>query len=191
MAYDAAVSAMEADPESLEAAFVAALALARAGANERARTSATDLLTRIESAADVPIKLREDAAALVARLAKQEALATQSDDRPALLRHAADLYEAVADRYGRFYTRINAATLRLLAGDLERARQLAEQARRLVIAGRDSEPDDYWLDATEAEAALILGDENAASEALARAVAVARGRSRGAGSDTTPTPTRL
>ena len=42
-----------------------------------------------------------------------------------------------------------------------------------MIAGRNSEPDDYWLHATEAEAALILGDEDAAGEALARAVAVA------------------
>ncbi len=173
MAYDAAVSAMEADPESLESAFVAALALARAGASERARASATELLARIDDVTDVPIKLREDAAALVARLAKQDALATQGDDRPAQLRQSADLYEAIADRYGRFYTRINAATLRLLAGDRERARQLAEQTRRLVIAARESEPDDYWLDATEAEAALILGDVKAASRALTRAVAVA------------------
>ncbi len=173
MAYDAAVSAMEADPESLESAFVAALALARAGASKRARAAATELLARIEDATDVPIRLREDAAALVARLAKQDALATQGDDRPAQLRQSADLYEAIADRYGRFYTRINAATLRLLAGELERARKLAEQTRRLVIAARKTEPDDYWLDATEAEATLILGDVEAASRALTRAVAVA------------------
>ena len=173
MAYDAAVSAMEADPESLESAFVAALALARAGATERARTSATELLARIDVIAEVPVRLREDASALVARLAKQEALANQGDDRSALLRQAADLYEAIADRYGRFYTRINAATLRLLAGDLERARQLTEQTLRLVMAARKGEPDDYWLDATEAEAALILGDVEAANRALSRAVAVA------------------
>ena len=123
MAYDAAVSAMEADPESLECAFVAALALARAGASKRARASATELLARIDDATDVPMNIREDAAALVARLAKQDALATQGDDRSAQLRRSADLYEAIADRYGRFYTRINAATLRLLAGDLERARR--------------------------------------------------------------------
>jgi len=133
------------------------------------------LLARIDEAtdADVPVRLREDAAALVARLAKQDALAAQGDDRPARLRHAADLYEAIADQYGRFYTRINTATLRLLAGDLERARQLAEQTRQVVTEARRSEPDDYWLDATEAEAALILGDVDAASAALARAVAVA------------------
>lgn len=173
MAYDAAVSAMGADPESLESAFVAALALARAGASERARVSATELSARIDVTAEVPVRLREDAAALVARLAKQDALTTQGDDRPALLRYAADLYEAIADRYGRFYTRINAATLRLLAGDLERARQLAEETRHLVTEARRSDPADYWLDATEAEAALILGDVEAASRALTCAVAVA------------------
>ncbi len=152
MAYDAAVSAMEADPESLEAGFVAALALARAGAAERAGAAATELLAKIDATTDVPIWLREDAAALVARLAKEDALAARGDDRVAKLRQAADLYEAIADRYGRFYTCINAATFRLLAGDLERARVLAEQARQLVAAERETESDDYWRDATEAEA---------------------------------------
>lgn len=158
IAYDLAVSAMEAGPENLEARFLAALALARAGAIERARTSATELLTRIEAASDVPISLCEDAAALVACLAKDEALATEGEIRRTRLREAADLYEAVADKYGRFYTLINASTLRLLAGDRERARRLARQARALVTAARRNEPeDDYWREATEAEASLVLG----------------------------------
>ena len=127
----------------------------------------------MDSANDVPIKLREDAAALTARLAKEDALATNGGERPARLRKAADLYEEIADRYGRSYTRINAATLRLLAGDLEKARQLAEQASQLVAQARRSDPDDYWLDATEAEAALILGDVVTARRALTRAVAAA------------------
>jgi hypothetical protein len=173
MAYDAAVSAMEAEPESLESAFVAALALARAGAIERARAAATKLLARMDDATDVPIQLREDAAALVARLMKQDALETHDDHRTALLRHAADLYEAIADRYGRFYTRINAATLRLLAGDLDGARPLAEQALNIVAEARRHDPDDYWLDATEAEAALILGDVETARQALSRALVAA------------------
>ena len=175
IAYDLAVSAMEADPECLEARFVAALALARAGAVERARTSATELLTRIEAASDVPISLCEDAAALVARLAKDEALATEGEIRRTRLREAADLYEAVADKYGRFYTLINASTLRLLAGDLEIARRLARQARALVAAARRNEPEeDYWREATEAEASLILGEAETARRALSRAVAIAR-----------------
>ena len=42
-----------------------------------------------------------------------------------------------------------------------------------MIAARKGEPDDYWLDATDAEVALILGNVEAANRALTRAVAVA------------------
>lgn len=172
-AYDEAVSAVEADPEDLEARFVAALALARSGAVERARAAAAELLTRIESTPDVTILLREDAAALVARLAKDEALTAHGPDRVTRLRQAADLYEEVANRFGRFYTCINAATLRLLAGDTERAQQLARLALDLVATSRLTEPaDDYWREATAAEAALILGDVDDARHLLARAAAI-------------------
>jgi hypothetical protein len=119
MAYDAATSALRAEPENLEAGFVAALASARAGAAERARVLSTELLSRIEIIADVPIWLREDAGALVARLAKDDALASEGKDRPRRLRQAADLYETIADKYGRFYSLNNAATHRLLAGSSE------------------------------------------------------------------------
>ena len=113
MAYDSAVSALEEDPESLEARFVSALALARAGAADRARAAATDLVARIEVSSDAPRPLCEDAAALVARLAKDEALATEGSGRTIRLRQAADLYQAVADQYGGFYhlhQRCDAAT---------------------------------------------------------------------------------
>ncbi len=174
MAYDSAVSALEEDPESLEARFVSALALARAGAADRARTAATDLVARIEVSRDAPRPLCEDAAALVARLAKDEALTTEGTGRKIKLRQAADLYQAVADQYGGFYTCINAATLRLLGGDLGRSRKLAAHALHLVTAARESEPtDDYWRDATEAEAELLLGEVEEARRALSRAVAVA------------------
>ena len=174
MAYDSAVSALEEDPESLEARFVSALALARAGAADRARTAATDLVARIEVSRGAPRPLCEDAAALVARLAKDEALATEGTGRKIKLRQAADLYQAVADQYGGFYTCINAATLRLLGGDLVGSRKLAAHALHLVTAARESEPiDDYWRDATEAEAELLLGEVEEARRALSRAVAVA------------------
>ena len=60
-----------------------------------------------------------------------------------------------------------------------------------MTAARESEPDDYWRDATEAEAALILGDMEAAGRALARAVAVAGDDFAAAGRDTTPARARL
>ena len=85
VAYDEAVTALRADGDDLEARFVVALTLARTGATERARAAAAELLTRIEMAAVVPGSLREDAEALVARLAKDEALTTTGDDRPMLL----------------------------------------------------------------------------------------------------------
>ena len=44
VAYDEAMAAVEADPDHLEARFVAALALARSGAVGRAQIAATDLL---------------------------------------------------------------------------------------------------------------------------------------------------
>jgi tetratricopeptide (TPR) repeat protein len=174
LAYDEATSAVEADPDHLEARFVAALALARSGAVERAGAAAAELLERLSSAADASVSLREDAAALVARLAKDEALATSGSDRLERLRRAADLYEAAARQFGRFFTCINAATLRLLAGDVERARQLARAASDLVATDRASgSTDDYWLEATAAEAALIVGDLDEVRRTLAIAAEIA------------------
>ena len=174
VAYDEAMSAVEADPDHLEARFVAALALARSGAVERAETAAAELLERLSSTADAPVSLREDAAALVARLAKDEALATSGPDRRERLRQAADLYEAAARQFGLYFTCINAATLRLLAGDEGRAQELARAAIDLVAANRASgSTADYWLEATAAEAALIVNDLDVVRRALAAAVEIA------------------
>lgn len=174
LAYDEATSALEADPDHLEARFVSALALARSGAVERAGAAAAELLNRLSSAADASVSLREDAAALVARLAKDEALATSGSDRVERLRQAADLYEAAARQFGRFFTCINAATLRLLAGDVERARTLARAASDLVATDRASDStDDYWLEATAAEAALIVGDLDEVGRRLGVAAEIA------------------
>ncbi len=175
-AYDDAMVALEADPDDLDAHFVAALALARSGAVERARSAADELVQCVDAAIDASPALREDAAALVARLAKDEALATRGTARRQRLGAAADLYERVADRYGRYYSCINAATLRLLAGDVARAKRLAARARDAVAADRDeSEHDDYWREATDAEAALILGDVDGARRALAVAARMVGG----------------
>jgi hypothetical protein len=174
VAYDEAVSAADADPDDLDARFLAALALARAGGRDRARVAAADLLAAIESTPAVSLSLREDAAALVARIAKDEAFSVTGNDRTARIRHAADLYEAVADRFDRYYACINAATLRLLAADVEHARSLARRARDLVAAERATAVgDDYWREATDAEAALILGDADGAHRMLVRAATIA------------------
>ena len=146
---------------------------ARAGPFRRARTGCprgARGASAVEAQADAPVQLREDADALVARLAKDEALeASDRESRTKLARIAAELYEAAADRYGRHYSCVNAATLWLIAGDRDRARDLAARARLLAAEAGD---DEYWRCATEAEASLVLEDVAAAQVALARAAAV-------------------
>jgi class 3 adenylate cyclase len=85
------------------------------------------------------------------------------------------LYETAARRHGRYFSSINAATMWLLAANPVRSRQLATRA--LLLAGadppRDSE-DAYWRVATQAEAALLLGDLPLARESLERAGSLGR-----------------
>lgn len=173
IAYDEAITALEEDPDNLDAHFLAALALARAGASERAGDAARDLLARIGTRPDVPIALRADAEALIARLAKDTALAAIGDERRGRLLRAAELYEGVAAKFGGYYSCINASTLRLLAGDVERAHELARQAQLLVATDRKANPAaDYWREATAAEAALVLGDVDAAHDEVRRAAVI-------------------
>jgi class 3 adenylate cyclase/tetratricopeptide (TPR) repeat protein len=174
IAYDEACSVLDRNPDDLEARYLAALSLARAGATSRARELIDEVLRRAESATDVPPKFHEDSRALIARLSKDDALASTGAQRTALLRHAATLYAAVADSFGGFYSCINAATLYLLAGETDRAREFAERAQQLVDADRARDPDgDYWREATAAEAALVLGDTDSARSALISATAFA------------------
>lgn len=169
IAYDHAMSVLDRDPDDLEARLVAALALARAGIHESARGATSELLARIGTRTDVPLWLREDAEALVGRLAKDRALTSTGPARTPRLQEAAELYEAVATRYGRFFSCVNAATLRLLAGETERARVLAQRSVELAMSTGTDDIDDYWRCATEAEAALVLDDVPRATSALERA----------------------
>lgn len=171
LAYDAASEVLQSDESDVEARYVAALALVRAGARERARLAIDDLHAALARAAEVRPGLREDAEALEGRLAKELALAARGAERAELAATAAKLYEAVADRYDRYFTCINAATLWLVAGDEGRAHALATRARDLVQAAADEPGGEYWRAATDAEAALVLGDVEAARAALQIAAA--------------------
>jgi len=174
LAYDAASGAVTADPGNLDARYLVALALIRAGARDRARFALDDLNAALVGADGVGAGLREDAEALEGRLAKELALAARGTERAALAARAASIYEAVADRHDRYFTCINAASMWLIAGDVERARGLAKRALTLTRKAEADEPDTdpYWRVATEAEAALVLGDIEAATSSLARAAAL-------------------
>src|SRR5450631_1675096 len=73
VAYDAATSVLESDPMHYEACYLAALALLRSGAEERASSELDRLITAIAGEAGLSPELREDIEALSARVAKDRA----------------------------------------------------------------------------------------------------------------------
>jgi hypothetical protein len=170
IAYDRASELVEQDPTDLDARYLAALASARAGAAERAAESLAQLQRLLAHGDTLPARLLEDTEALGARLAKDRAMAASGTARVLLARQAADLYEAAAESFGGYYSCINAATLRMIAGDGLRARTLAARAKCLAELGAPGEPDDaYWRQATVAEADLLVGDVAGTAQALERA----------------------
>jgi hypothetical protein len=160
-ACDLAGQGLDEHPGDIALQHRAVLALARAGSTEQAARRFEQYgLSRVGS---------EDVRALQARIAKDTALAAEGEERRLQAIRSAALYEAIfADTHG-YYPGINAATLRLVGGDVASAHRLARLV--LEIVGRGGS-DDYYSAATEAEALLLLDDVPAARSALERAAAL-------------------
>ena len=172
LAFDQADQAVDAYPGDTLLQYYAVLSLARAGATDRAEEELERFGFDRHTQPGTSAVLAEDVATLRARLAKDRALAASGSQRLARARRAAELYEAIFLRLRRPYACINAATMWLLAGDDARAAELARSAVNLTRRQTPgSAAESYWVFATEAEAALILGDSAAATEALTRAAA--------------------
>jgi hypothetical protein len=160
-AHDRAMAAIEAGAEDPRLRHRAVLTLARPGATARALELFERL--RLQDAPDT------EAAALGARLLKDLALATAGPRAGLLARAAAERYEALWRETGEGYHGVNAAALRLLAGDRAAA---AERARAVLRRHRDdADGGDYWSAATAAEAALLAGDAERAVRLLEEAEA--------------------
>jgi class 3 adenylate cyclase len=105
--------------------------------------------------------------ALDARLAKEHALSALGDERSRHALTAATLYECIHARTGGTFSGINAASMWLFAGDAERAAMLARQVLASCGGERPASPEEaYYIAATEAEAALLLGDLDKAETKL-------------------------
>jgi adenylate cyclase len=167
-AYDRAVTALEAIPDDLEVHYLAVLALVRSGATTTALAQIDERFGALgPETPDASPQLLEDIAALRARIAKEHALADLTPERAAV---AAAAYEEVFDRFHGSYPCINAATLWLLAGEVDRARRLAAEALAITRGETPgSTVDAYWAAATEAESLLVLGEPDGARAALVRA----------------------
>lgn len=111
----------------------------------------------------------EDWLALRGRLEKDLALRAQPRSWRQFAR-AAEAYEAAFKRHGGYYSAINAASMRLLAGQARQAHKLAEQTLELLaVRSAPDEIERYYQHVTRAEALLLLGDAQACALALRQA----------------------
>ena len=138
--------------------FLEALAAARSGSSGRCREI---LLSRPDILAQ-----EADAPALLARTFKDAWKATMD---PHFLERSFEYYlQAYRDAPTNAFPGVNAASMALLAGKTETARELAAEVRR-CLDGSNSE--DYWTLVTRAECSLILGDVDLAKEGYRAACA--------------------
>jgi len=171
LAYNSVQAGLERWPGHARLRQLQALALARSGDIERAN-AILDKLAR-EGIDDA------ETLGMLARTHKDLALIADGDRRSAHLRAGFQLYEQ-AYRTARkdgadaaaSYTGINAATMAVLMGDLPRARDIAGDVREVCARVTDAH-ERYWREATLGEAALILGDPDAAVAHYAQAAKVA------------------
>lgn len=171
-AWDKVSEKVGAGEKSVELLYWGVLALARAGATEQALTHFERLAEAL--AGDVPRKLRIRIGSLHARLLKDRALNGPAAERADRLAEAARAYEEVYFLYPDSFPGVNASTLWTLAGDREHARQIATQVLALCAGQKPEEgEEEYYLRASEAEAALALGDRDGAAASLEKAAASA------------------
>ena len=174
LAYNAAQTGLQKWPDHARLRQLQALALARSGDIERANTILDKLAG--EGMHDA------ETLGMLARTHKDLALtATGAARRAAHLEAGFRLYERAyrsarsEDAAAASYTGINAATMAVLMGDLDRARAIATDVREMCQR-IDGDHDRYWKEATLGEAALILGDARSAAAHYAGAARLAKRR---------------
>jgi class 3 adenylate cyclase len=165
LAYDVAAQGRELLAGDLRLTQLFALALARLGSTDKANTLVREL---IQAGHD-----DEETLGMLASTCKDLGLkATESSECRRLLAEARNLYSAAHKRTGGYWTGINAATLSLLIDEPEVSRDLARTVRKQCVqqvnAGVPAE-EQFWIDATLGEAALLLGEIAEAQGCYARA----------------------
>lgn len=178
-AYDLATELIERGNADPEVRYLAVLSLARSGATAHARRRYESLGLGAIKASSVSARLAGDIAALSPRLDKDMALAGPRTERPTWARRSAEGYQAAFQRHPYRYLAVNAATMWLVAGDHGRARQMASRALAAPPQEQAGPDDEYWEVASEAEAALILGDVPGVERSVARAGRLGVGRHAG------------
>jgi class 3 adenylate cyclase len=177
LAYNAVQEGLRVWPGNIRLRQLQGLALARSGDVALANRLLSELAA--EGASDA------ETLGMLARTHKDLALETSNAARrDEHLASAFAIYYQGYDAARRgalaadaWYTGINAATIAVLQDNLEGARKIAAEVRKLCNRARrnPSAASDYWLEATLGEAALILGDGGEAAVHYARAASLAPG----------------
>lgn len=173
-AYDQASTVADRQRSSPELRYLSVLALARARATAQAIRRFDALGLGSVHADSVSPRLAEDISALAARLDKDMAGIDKARSEKWATR-SAEAYQAAFGKHRSAYLAVNAATMWLMAGDQPSAVAAATEAIAALSTGSASADDRYWEAASEAEAALILGDTKRASDALGRAGSLSEG----------------
>jgi adenylate cyclase len=160
LAFDRASEHLRRHPDEEILKHRGVLALARAGATERA--------ARLFREWGLDHSSEGHVLALEARLAKDRALKLGGEERREALREAAGIYRRIYQAKADYYPAINWASLSFLAGDRTEARGVAE----MVLADPNvASAKDYWALATRAEANLLLDRRDQAASDITEAAA--------------------
>ncbi len=166
-AYDVVAAGLRAFPGDAALRRLLALALARSGASLQANQILAALVD--EGNHD------EETVGLFARTFKDRWQAARDpDDARGFLRQALHWYSEAHGRSGGYWSGINAATMALLLDDRAKAADLARHVRAVCLERQASAGpliDGYWVEATMGEAALILGEREAAAACYREAAA--------------------
>ncbi len=155
LAFDIAVEGLNTFKGDLRLIQLQALALARTGATKRANEILGELRTSGHQ--------DEETLGILARTHKDFWLiSSDPKDKLSNLKLSFELYAEAYRRNRGYYSGINAASMGLIYGEKDTAHQLASEVSqmcRTALEGLAPESDErYWIEATLAEAALILGD---------------------------------
>ncbi len=161
MAFDIAAAGLQTFKNDLRLVQLQALALARTGATRRANAILDQL--RLSGHQD------EETLGILARTHKDFwLLSADPDEKREHLKTSFELYAEAYQRNRGYYSGINAASMALLYHETITAKKLAREVAdhcQAALAKIAPESDErYWLEATLAEAALILGDLPRAEE---------------------------
>jgi class 3 adenylate cyclase/tetratricopeptide (TPR) repeat protein len=170
LAYDVITEGLSLGPNDTRLRQLQGLSLARSGATERANV----VLEKLRSDGQTD----EETLGMLGRTYKDLAMHSDSaKDREQFLRRAAEIYSQGYANTGGSWSGINAGTMNLLIGEVEKAKEIALQVREQCSKAIFKKGvDEYWLLAALGEASLILQEWAQAEEWYARAAQAGAGR---------------